>query len=168
MVLYEILKMKTLHTDLTVTRCDCSVAEHRRAVAALINAYIQDEMGGGTPLDEAGQKRLVEGLATHPATFVLLAETGGRYAGLLTAFENFSTFTARPMINIHDVFVLPEYRGTGVGRQLMQELISEAARRGAARITLEVRTDNLVAQRLYRSLGFEETSPGMYYWRKSL
>jgi ribosomal protein S18 acetylase RimI-like enzyme len=50
----------------------------------------------------------------------------------------------------------------------MNGIVNEAARRGAARLTLEVRKDNLIAQRLYQSLGFEETSPGMYYWRKYL
>lgn len=160
--------METLKTDFSLTLCDFSCAEHRQAVATLINVYIQDEMGGGEPLGAADQVRLAEGLGKHPAAVVLLAAGNGEYAGLLVAFENFSTFTARPMVNIHDVIVRPEYRGRGIGRLLMKGIIDEAARRGAARVTLEVRKDNLAAQHLYRSLGFEETSPGMYYWRKSL
>ncbi|MDR1919618.1 MAG: GNAT family N-acetyltransferase [Tannerellaceae bacterium] len=147
---------------------DYSRPEHRQAVASLIDAYIKDEMGGGTPLSASEQIRLTEGLAQHPTAIVLLAEVEGVYAGLLVAFENFSTFTVRPMVNIHDVIVLPEYRGQGVGRQLLNGIIDEAAKRGASRLTLEVRKDNLVAQRLYQSLGFEETSPSMYYWRKYL
>jgi ribosomal protein S18 acetylase RimI-like enzyme len=158
--------MTTDNRNFTITFCDYSRAEHRQAVATLINVYIKDEMGEGEPLSGSGQLRLVEGLAQHPAAIVLLAETCGLYAGLLVAFENFSTFTARPMVNIHDVIVLPEYRGKGAGRMLMNGLISEATRRGASRVTLEVRNDNPAAQHLYRSLGFGETSPGMYYWRK--
>ncbi|MDR2809995.1 MAG: GNAT family N-acetyltransferase [Tannerellaceae bacterium] len=160
--------MVTDNTDFSITRCDLSIAEHRRAVTALINVYIADEMGGGSPLTDSEQVRLVEGLDKHPATVVLLAASASRYVGMLVAFENFSTFTARPMVNIHDVIVHPEYRGKGIGRLLMNGIIGEATRRGASRITLEVRQDNLVAQGLYQSLGFEETSPSMYYWRKNL
>jgi ribosomal protein S18 acetylase RimI-like enzyme len=153
-------------TTVTVTPCDYSNPKHVQAVSSLINAYIGDEMGGGKPLSESEQLRLVEGLNTHPKSIVLLAETGGVFVGLLTAFENFSTFTAKPMVNIHDVIVLKEYRGKGIGRQLMTAIVSEAENRGSSRVTLEVRKDNPPAQNLYKSLGFEDTDPAMFYWRK--
>jgi ribosomal protein S18 acetylase RimI-like enzyme len=156
--------MKTIH----VTACDYSNPEHLEAIASLINAYIGDEMGGGKPLSQVEQLRLVEGLNNQPKSIVLLAETDGVFAGLLTAFENFSTFTVKPMVNIHDIFVLKEYRGKGIGRQLMNALISEAKNRGSSRVTLEVRKDNNNAQALYKSLGFDETDPEMFYWRKYL
>jgi ribosomal protein S18 acetylase RimI-like enzyme len=147
--------------------------EHREAVASLINAYIADDMGGGKPLSKIGQLMLLEGLGNHPKAVVLLAQLssadGGRaFVGLLVAFENFSTFTARPMLNIHDVIVLPEYRGQGIGKRLMTALIEEAENRHCSRITLEVREDNPKAQGLYKSLGFESPSPSMFYWRKYL
>jgi ribosomal protein S18 acetylase RimI-like enzyme len=97
-----------------------------------------------------------------------LAEAGGTVCGLLVAFENFSTFTVRPMINIHDLIVLPGYRGKGIGRQLLEAAVAIGRERGCSRITLEVRKDNFSAQHLYQSLGFGETDPSMYYWRKEL
>jgi ribosomal protein S18 acetylase RimI-like enzyme len=148
--------------------CDYANPAHRKAVATLMNAYINDEMGGGNPLDENGNTRLLEGLEKHPKSIVILAETDGVFSGLLVAFENFATFTVRPMINIHDLIVLKEYRGKGVGRQLMRAITAEAEKRGCSRITLEVRNDNLNAQKLYRSEGFGETEPIYYYWRKYL
>jgi ribosomal protein S18 acetylase RimI-like enzyme len=155
-------------TTVNITTCDYSNPEHLKAIASLINIYINDEMGGGEPLSPEEQIRLVEGLRNHPKSIVLLAETEGIFAGLLTAFENFSTFTVKPMVNIHDVIVLKEFRGKGIGRQLMNALISEADKRGSSRVTLEVRKDNFNAQALYQSLGFEETEPEMFYWRKYL
>jgi GNAT superfamily N-acetyltransferase len=152
-----------------ITICDYSNPAHLQAVALLINAYIADEMGGGNPLSPEEQQRLVEGLSNHPKSIVLLAyEATGAFTGLLTAFENFSTFTAMPMINIHDVFVFKEHRGKGVGRQLMNGIIDEAKTRKCSRLTLEVRKDNHKAQILYSSLGFEEVEQGMFYWRKYL
>jgi ribosomal protein S18 acetylase RimI-like enzyme len=97
---------------------------------------------------------------------VLLAETDGVFSGLLVAFENFATFTVRPMINIHDVIVLKAYRGKGIGRKLMRTLTAEAEKRECSRITLEVRKDNHSAQNLYRSEGFGDAEPVHYYWRK--
>jgi GNAT superfamily N-acetyltransferase len=87
---------------------------------------------------------------------------------MLVAFENFSTFTVSPMINIHDVIVLKEYRGKNVGRSLLNAIINMAENRGCSRITLEVREDNRVAQHLYKSMGFDTPVPMMYYWRKNL
>jgi len=152
--------------DTAVTLCDYDDAAQRQAVASLLNGYIADEMGGGTLLDEAEQERLVDGLKHHPTAIVLLAEKDGVYCGLLVAFENFSTFTVRPMINIHDVFVSPSHRGRGVGRRLMQAIADEAKRRDCSRLSLEVRHDNAAAQNLYQSEGFDDTRPPHYYWRK--
>jgi len=56
--------------------------------------------------------------------------------------------------HVTNVAVLPQYRGRGIGEQLMRELMGRAAARGAQRITLEVRQHNTPAQTLYRKLGF--------------
>jgi ribosomal protein S18 acetylase RimI-like enzyme len=158
--------MTTVET--TVTVCDYSIPEHRQAVIRLMNAYIKDEMGGGKPLSPREQNSLINGLNKHPKSIVLLASTNGVFAGLLVAYENFSTFTAKPMINIHDIIVLKEYRGLGAGRELITALIEAARDAGCSRITLEVRKDNIVAQNLYKSLDFNDTDPEMFYWRKNL
>jgi ribosomal protein S18 acetylase RimI-like enzyme len=151
-----------------ILECCYSNAEHLEAVAALLSAYIADEMGGGLPLTDQGKRQLIEGLARHPTAIVLLAKTGGTFSGMLVAFENFSTFTAKPMLNIHDLIVLKPLRGKGLGRLLMNAAIKKAEEKGCGRLTLEVRKDNAVAQNLYRDLGFAEALPDMYYWRKLL
>jgi ribosomal protein S18 acetylase RimI-like enzyme len=158
--------MTTIETQIIL--CNYSNQEHLQAITTLIDTYIRDKMGGGTPLSKPDQLHLVDGLNSHPKSIVLLAKTDGAFTGLLTAFENFSTFTAKPMVNIHDVIVLKEYRGIGIGRQLMNAVIAEAKNRKCSRITLEVRKDNITAQSLYKSMGFDETNPEMFYWRKNL
>jgi putative acetyltransferase len=67
--------------------------------------------------------------------------------------------------------VLPEYRGQGVGRRLLQACIAKAHAKGITRIELEVRADNERAIALYKSLGFQQEAvkrhamrfDGMYY-----
>ncbi|MDR2791593.1 MAG: GNAT family N-acetyltransferase [Tannerellaceae bacterium] len=155
-------------SEVSISRCDFARPAHRQAIGDLINAYINDRMGGGEPLTPDVSERLVASLATHPTVLVLLAERGDVPIGLLTAFENVSTFTARPMMNIHDLFVYPAYRRCGLARRLMEALIDEARRRKCSRITLEVRQDNLRAQALYNDLGFRCPEPPMIYQRLNL
>jgi ribosomal-protein-alanine acetyltransferase len=66
--------------------------------------------------------------------------------------------------DIQTIAVSPEARGHGLGRTLMNTLIAEARKRGCRELFLEVRADNPGAQRLYRSLGFEDigTRKGYY------
>jgi ribosomal-protein-alanine N-acetyltransferase len=56
---------------------------------------------------------------------------------------------------ITNVAVLPEYRGLGIGRKLMEQLIKTGEEREMVGITLEVKISNTVAQNLYTSLGFK-------------
>jgi ribosomal protein S18 acetylase RimI-like enzyme len=158
----------TTQIETKVIPCQYSDPRHVEAVARLINAYIQDAMGGGEVLLDEGQARLIDGLARHPKSIVLLAETNGQFCGLLTAFENFATFAARPMINVHDLIVLQAYRGQGVGRKLLEAVVHEAGKRHCCRITLEVRHDNYVAQQLYQTMGFHDADPALFYWRKPI
>ena len=57
---------------------------------------------------------------------------------------------------VDNIAVFPEFRGHDVGRTLMAALIEKARENGGVFITLEVRTSNLPAIAMYRSLGFTE------------
>ena len=57
-------------------------------------------------------------------------------------------------IHINNVAVRPQFRGRGIGTALMRHVLSEATRLGARRATLEVRSSNEDARRLYQRLGF--------------
>lgn len=61
--------------------------------------------------------------------------------------------------HVTNIAVHPQYRGQGLGEQIMRRLIFLAAARGAERMTLEVRVSNTSARRLYTKLGFV-TLPG--------
>lgn len=60
-----------------------------------------------------------------------------------------------PEANINNIAVAPDYRGRGISKILMDELIAMAKLEGAKELYLEVRSSNRVAQNLYRSLGFK-------------
>lgn len=65
---------------------------------------------------------------------------------------------------ITNVMVRSGYRGRGIGRRMLEELIERGGRLGANEYTLEVRVGNTSAIRLYESLGFKSAGirPGFY------
>lgn len=67
--------------------------------------------------------------------------------------------------DIQTIAVVPHARRHGLGRALMLALIGEARHRGASEVFLEVRADNLGAQTLYRTLGFEEIGVRPRYYQ---
>ncbi|MDP4240653.1 MAG: GNAT family N-acetyltransferase [Bacteroidota bacterium] len=154
--------------NITFEHCDFENPVHLTALAGLLNHYMADPMGDAPPLNKLKQLRLVDGLATHPSAFVLFVLYKGEIAGLTTCFINFSTFNIKPYLYIHDLVVYAGFRNKGLGKALMEKLIELSAERGYCKITLEVREDNKIAQGLYRSLGFEDCNPAMFFWTKKL
>ncbi len=148
--------------------CDFENVDHLNALAELTNHYMEDPMGDFPPLNKIQQLRLVDGLANHPTAEVHFAIIENKVVGLATCFVNFSTFYVKPYLYIHDIVVLNEYRGKGIGKALMEMLIEKSTEKGHCKVTLEVREDNVVAQSLYKDLGFEECNPNMLFWTKKL
>jgi len=148
--------------------CDFENPVHLDALANLLNLYMADPMGDAPPLNKLKQLRLVDGLASHPSALVLFVLYDEEITGLATCFINFSTFNVKSYLNIHDLIVHSAYRHKGLGKALMERLIEISVERSYCKITLEVREDNILAQGLYRSLGFEECNPNMLFWTKKL
>ena len=67
-------------------------------------------------------------------------------------------------IHINNVAIRPAYRGRGLGTALMHHVLAEARRFGARRATLEVRSSNEGARRLYERLGFRVTGTRRNYY----
>ncbi len=77
------------------------------------------------------------------------------YGGMWLLFEE---------AHVTNVAIMPDYRGQGRGKRLMLAMMRHAVKRGAEKMTLEVRESNMVAQKLYAGLGFEQNGfrPGYY------
>jgi ribosomal protein S18 acetylase RimI-like enzyme len=140
---------------LKIVAADYSDDDHRLAIPLLLNAYAKDLLGFRKPLEAAVLQRLVAGLEGFPTAIVLLAGVDGAYVGMAICFLGFSTFNARPLINIHDFMVLKEYRLRGIGKALLTEVERIARARGCCKITLEVQMKNEAARGIYQSFGFK-------------
>lgn len=74
-------------------------------------------------------------------------------AGFALYFSNYSTFLAKPGIYLEDLFVLPQYRGAGLGRALLARLAEIAVERGCGRLEWSVLDWNQPAIDFYQGLG---------------
>ncbi len=143
-----------------ILRADLDDASHQTALLDLLDRYCQDPMGNGKPLDEEVRQRLIPGLRKHPTTIIFLAYIEERPVGLANCFLGFSTFAAKTLLTLHDLTVLPEVRGMGVGRALLQAVEVHAKQLGCCKLTLEVLEQNLPAKKLYESVGFRQMDYG--------
>lgn len=143
-----------------VVQVDYGNPQHAASLVALLDAYAFDPMGGGHPLSDFARANLVAALSARREAFSVLAFEGGAVdrpgqpIGLVNCFEGFSTFACRPLVNVHDVVVLPAYRGRRVAEKML-DLVAQIARtRGACKLTLEVLQGNQAAVKLYERIGF--------------
>lgn len=148
--------------SIEIREADLSKEADAAGLLAVLDSYATDEMGGGVPLDAAARQRLIPALREQSNALVLLAfhsEAAGA-VGLATSFYGFSTFAARPLLNVHDLCVLPAFRGRGIGRALLAEAEARAQARGCVKLTLEVLESNARARGLYYSHGFRDFELG--------
>lgn len=158
----------------TIIRADYRDPIHARDLVALLDAYARDPMGGAHPLSDYAREHLVTRLAETPHAISWIAYVDDQPAGLLNAFTGLSTFAAKPLLNLHDIAVLPAHRGRGIGRALMAAAESHARSIGCCKLTLEVLPGNTVARAAYQKFGFvgyELGDPALgaaQFWEKPL
>jgi ribosomal protein S18 acetylase RimI-like enzyme len=165
--------MSLANHDVEIAIADYYDARQGDSVVKLMNSYALDQMGGGEALPESVKHSLIAGLAKVPGAFTVLAFIEGEPAGLINCFMGFSTFKAKPLINIHDVIVLTEYRGFKLSQLMLDKVEAVARERGCCKLTLEVLQGNKIAQNAYVKFGFAgyTLDPEMgnaMFWQKAL
>ena len=141
---------------------------HCAGILHCLDAYASDPMGCAAALPSDVKDSLIDGLKQHAANLCLLAVHEAQIIGIALCMISYSTFRARPRLNVHDLTVLPTHRGRGIGRQLLQAVIDHAAQNDYCQVTLEVRQDNPRAQALYQSMGFSGGEAPMEFWVKAV
>jgi ribosomal protein S18 acetylase RimI-like enzyme len=93
----------------------------------------------------------------HEGMQLIARGEDGEPLGFATVFWSWQTLSAARAGVMNDLYVVPEARGRGVGRALIEECRRCAADRGTAELVWETAPDNETAQRLYRSLDARES-----------
>ncbi len=140
--------------SLTVLLADYQNAAHADAIVTLLDTYSRDPYGSGRPLPDEVKAVLVEELAKRDFSLCVLAYLGDQPVGLIIAFEGFSTFAAKPLLNLHDIVVTKDARGKGIATAMMAFAEQLARERGCCKLTLEVLSGNTPAYKAYEQFGF--------------
>jgi len=159
--------------DILIVQASYTNPVHAEAICHVLNGYAEDPIGGGHSLPAEVLLHLPEELAKRPHAFSVLAFVNGEPAGLVNCFEGFSTFACRPLVNVHDVAVMKDFRGLGLSQKMLQKVEDIARQRGCCKITLEVLEGNAVAQASYAKFGFaagmfDPAHGRMLFWTKPL
>ncbi|MGB5447221.1 MAG: GNAT family N-acetyltransferase [Psychromonas sp.] len=159
--------------NIEVSIVDYSDTRHAQDISYLLNSYAQDPMGGGAPLSDYVQQNLAKELAKLAHAFSIICYVDNKPAGLINCFEAFSSFKCQPLINIHDIVVISEFRGLGISQRMLEKVQQQAKQKGCCKVTLEVLEGNDVARKAYMKFGFAgyELDPKMgkaLFWQKSL
>jgi GNAT superfamily N-acetyltransferase len=142
-------------SELVIRLADWSNPGDGVTVVNLLDAYAHDPMGGAAPLTAFAKEHLPATMAATPGAFSVIGFQAGNPVALANCFTTLSTFACKPIVNIHDLAVLPQSRGSGVGQQMLGFVEEHARQAGACKITLEVLTGNDRARRSYSRFGFE-------------
>ena len=95
-------------------------------------------------------------------SFLLVAKTNSKPVGFASgSVPEYPLKVSESFGTIDDLYVLPEFRGRGVGSKLVVESLKTLKARGVKTVRLNVLKENKPAVKLYRRLGFKTRSYGM-------
>lgn len=158
-----------------IKKVDFTSQSEAKTLIELLNQYALDPMGGAKALDQKVIDSLPKSLAerTDVLSFIAYEKNTGKAIGMLNAFEGYSTFAGKPLANIHDVYVKPEWRGKKIAQSLILSLEQLAIERRYCKLTMEVLDKNFTAKRAYQRLGFSgyELDPEIgqaVFWQKEI
>src|SRR5262245_64396082 len=112
--------------NMHVREADFDDERDARGIIAVLDSYASAPVGGGRPLAPDVRERLIAKLREHPTSLVLLAFVDDEAVGIAVCFFGLSTFRAARLLNIHDLAVLPQYHGRGVGQALLKAVEDHA------------------------------------------
>ena len=137
-----------------IHEADLNNITHQDAIIYLLNLYTQDLQGYNKSLPDTVLNELIPGLKSIPTNLIFLARVENEFIGMAICFIGFSTFYARPIINIHDFTVKKDFRNNGIGTALINAVETKARSLNCCKVTLEVQEKNVRAMNLYQKTGF--------------
>jgi len=124
------------------------------ALLAMARAFHSED---GHPLDPMGEAAVVRIATGEPLARAWIVRNRRTALGYVVITLGYSIEYGGPDGFIDDLYVIPEARGRGLGKKLLEFALIEAAGLGITTLHLEVGTENEHACRLYRSAGFTST-----------
>ena len=117
-----------------------------------------EKMGDQVEATEATVRETLFGENRRAAVEAIIGEWRGEPMAFAIYFHNYSTFTGRAGLYLEDLFVKPEYRRHGIGRQMLAHLANIAVERNCPRFEWVALDWNQSAADFYETLGAEQLS----------
>jgi len=128
------------------------------ALLALMHDFYAE---AGFALDRAAHEAAFTQLLSHPPLgAVWIARQGGMAAGHVLLAVRFTMEHAGLSACVDDLYVRPEFRRMGIGRQLLDAVVCECRTRGCRSLQVEVGGDNHPALALYAAFGLQPATDG--------
>ena len=152
---------------------DYTNEKHAHDLISLLNNYANDPFGGDESLSAYTKENLITELNKVPHAFSVICYVDDKPAGFANCFEGFSTFACKPLINIHDLAVNPDFRGKQISQKILEKVEEVGASRNCCKVTLEVLEGNETAKNAYLKNGFKPYQMDDKYgcaqfWQKSI
>jgi ribosomal protein S18 acetylase RimI-like enzyme len=146
---------------LTLVRADL---EHLEILTPLFDAY---RVFYEQPTDLAGARDYLRERLSYLESAIFLALDDQKGLGFTQMYPSFTSIYMERIWILYDLYVVPEARGLGIGRALMDRAQRFARESGAKRVELSTARDNRPAQALYESLGYQRDE-AFYFYELSL
>jgi len=141
--------------------------ELRRAtftdLAALVPLFDGYRRFYGQPADPARAERFLHERLAGGESVIFLALEGATALGFVQLYPSFWSVAACRSWILNDLYVIPESRGAGVGRALLERARAHAESTGAGGMSLATQHSNVTAQRLYEGLGWVRDQEFFHY-----
>ncbi len=132
-------------------------------IPVLVPLFDQYRVFYGRASDLSAAASFLEERFDNQETVVFLAWVGTTAVGFTQLFTTFSSVSMQPMFILNDLYVMPEYRGKGIGKALLSKAQEFCISRGFKGLALETALDN-PAQELYNSMGWKKDTEFLHYF----
>jgi ribosomal protein S18 acetylase RimI-like enzyme len=136
--------------------CSIARADDLAAVLALMRRQFEEHDIEAAP--DALERAIAAVLGSHDRGFFVLARAEGEPVGAAYVSFTWALEHCGKSSWLEELYVLPECRGRGLGRELLGAALEEARMRGCAATDLEVEAEHERAENLYRREGFRPLS----------
>ncbi|MEZ8283443.1 GNAT family N-acetyltransferase [Vibrio splendidus] len=135
-------------------------------LSRLFHSYRQLSVSLDNSFSLSDSTKWIEDRLSEDNAVFLIAESEQEILGFVTLYQGFSSISLSKYWILNDLFVSKDARGLGLGRSLMEQAEMYASATKSKGIELETSKDNLLAQSLYKDLGYIENERYKSYFKK--
>jgi len=114
--------------------------------------------------DIEGAKIFLRDRMLHDESVIYVAEENKKLVGFTQLYPQFSSTRMKNAWLLNDLYVLKEYRGKGISKQLIEKAKQLAKDTNSAGLSLETEKTNIIGNQLYPSVGFIISDKTNFYW----